>query len=103
MTPYAVLLCRPSDVDVTIRQTFYAISRRQHPDANNGVPGPQWMASLEAYNTIKTAERRERWLARMQTLSSLCQRCDGSGVVGSRLAGSKIRVCGTCHGEGRVK
>ena len=105
MTPYAELLVRPLDEDAAIRAAFHALSREQHPDRDGaaGVPGARWYAITEAYRAVRTAELREAWAKKTATLSGLCASCRGLGVWGSRVGGSKVRVCASCAGEGRKR
>jgi len=103
VTPYAILLVRPLDTDATIRARFHLLSKDQHPDRWNagGVPGPNWYVLVGAYAAIKIQALRDVWISRQRGLSGLCKSCDGTGVVGSRVGGSKIRLCTACDGEGR--
>lgn len=105
MTPYAILLCRPSDADLTIRQRFHALSKAQHPDraGGGGVPGPLWFVITTAYGLVKSSKAREAYAASLRGLSRLCPVCDGYGVRGSRAAGGRLRACDGCRGEGRVR
>lgn len=103
MTPYAILLVRPTDDDATIRRAFHEQSKRHHPDKTPGQPAPkEWYAAVAAYSVIKTADSRARHDRYMQGLSGVCTACSGSGVRGTRSAGSKIRLCDRCAGEGRA-
>jgi curved DNA-binding protein CbpA len=104
MTPYAVLLVRPGDTDETISARFRELSRGEHPDSRaDGRPGPRWYAITTAYGAVRTGPDREA-LGRAARLDARrCARCAGSGVLGSRAAGGKIRVCVVCLGEGRWK
>ena len=104
MTPYAELMVRPLDGDLTIRQQFHVLSRTEHPDrdGSGGVPGPRWYALTAAYGAIKTERLREALAARRSHLSGLCKPCRGLGVMGSRVGGSKVLLCAACKGEGRA-
>ena len=103
MTPWAVLLVRPTDDDATIRRVYHALARLEHPDGTGAAPDPAWYAATEAYGQLKTLKTRETWLHEVQLLSGTCTTCDGLGVTGSRAAGGKIKICITCSGEGRRK
>lgn len=104
MTPYAELMVRPTDTDEMIRARFHVLSRACHPDL---VDSPQaratWFRIAGAYSAVKTAVKRATYDKGMQVLARRCRTCNGSGVQGSRSAGSKIRVCVSCAGEGRAK
>ena len=104
MTPYAVLLVRPQDTDLTIRQRYHALITDQHPDRAGaaGVPGPKWFAYTTAYSAIKTQTARNQWFT-LRKLRRACPACKGYGVTGSRVAGSKLVVCVTCAGQGLVQ
>jgi DnaJ-class molecular chaperone len=102
MTPYAVLLVKPTDSDEVIRKTYHRIAERNHPDANGGVAGALWHAATAAYTTVKTEEKREAWAHKQALLSGLCTECEGYGVRGTRMFKGKIRVCAECKGEGRI-
>jgi DnaJ-class molecular chaperone len=102
MTPYAVLLVRPSDGDSVIRAVFHELSKEQHPDKTDGVPGPRWYAVVDAYMAVRDEARREEWKAAQRMLSGFCKACNGYGVQGSRVLGRKIRPCEACGGEGRT-
>lgn len=102
MTPYAILLCKPSDSDETIRRLYHKHAEAHHPDVNGGAADEQWYAATSAYSAIKTEEKRFEWRQRHCLLSGLCHKCASAGVVGSRLAGGKIKVCVACGGKGRV-
>ncbi len=105
MTPYAVLMVRPTDGDDTVRRAFHALARTSHPDSlrNGGEPGAEWHAAAAAYSAVKTAELRDRLDRYMRGLSGFCDACRGSGVRGTRAAGAKLRLCDRCGGEGRVR
>lgn len=105
LTPYAELLVRPLDDDLTIRQRFHELSRAQHPDRDGaaGRPGPRWYALAAAYGAIKTQAARCVWEAMQGSLSGVCAACCGYGVQGSRIGGSKVRLCEACKGVGRAK
>lgn len=105
MTPYAVLMCRPLDDDLTIRQRYHALSKDQHPDrqGEEGKPGDDWFTLTHAYGLVKSPKAREAYAASLRGLSRLCPGCDGYGVRGSRAAGGKLRVCDRCLGVGRLR
>jgi len=106
MTPYAVLLVKPTDDDLTIRKRFHELSKAQHPDRFGaaGVPGPLWYLISEAYGQVKTAEARRTWNEWQRKLARTCGDCEGSGVVWKRLGKDKsAKLCTTCNGEGRTK
>jgi DnaJ-class molecular chaperone len=103
MTPYAILMVRPSDSDASIRAAYHTQARRYHPDAVPGGAQPQWYTYTGAYQAIKTEAARAAWEARQALLSGRCLTCRGRGVAGSRAAGGKIRLCAVCGGEGRMK
>lgn len=102
-TPYAVLMVKPTDTPEFIQQQFHQLSRQQHPDALGGVVGDRWVEITQAYGLIKTEAKRDEWERSRAKLSGICKRCRGVGVVGARMAGSKLRECEECKGEGRVK
>ena len=104
MTPYAVLLVRPSDDDHTIRTRFHVLARNEHPDRNgaSGKAGPNWVLITQAYGAIKTAGLRQAWEIAQQLLSRRCPKCFGIGVQGSRTAGGHIILCPACNGAGRA-
>jgi DnaJ-class molecular chaperone len=103
MTPHATLMVRATDVDETIRHAFQELSKRLHPDKNNGVRSPEWDVVAQAYSTIKTEDRRMAWSKAMAKKAGRCKPCQGYGTVGSRLLGGKVRLCATCDGAGVVK
>lgn len=104
MTPYAILLVRSGDGDDVISRRFQSLSKSQHPDrpGAGGEPGPEWYAIANAYTVIRYADARLKWKEAMRMLSGLCSDCKGYGTVGSRVLGSKVRVCGSCQGVGRT-
>lgn len=102
LTPYATLLVKPTDTDDVIRHEYHALARKQHPDLRNDKePGPRWQEVNEAYPLVETVSRRTAWAKAHAMKSGGCTKCVGSGVVGSRVAGGKIKVCVTCKGVGR--
>jgi hypothetical protein len=101
VTPYAVLLVKPTDTDEVVRKAYHETARRDHPDANGGRPGPMWHTATAAYAAIKTAAARESWAKRQSALSGRCELCDGCGVRGTRMFGGRIRACDGCGGAGR--
>ena len=105
MTPYAILLVKPSDSDEVIRKTYYVLARDSHPDVvgTGSVARAKWELATEAYNAIKTEELRTVWTHHAALLAGLCAKCAGAGTVGTRMFKGKIRVCEACCGEGRVK
>ena len=109
MTPYAVLLVKPTDDDLTIRKRFHEISKTQHPDRTLTVgeepgPGPLWYALTDAYQQVKTPSARREWHSRQVKLARLCGACSGCGVTWKRVGHDKgAVVCAICGGEGRVK
>lgn len=119
LTPYAVLLVRPSDDDDTIRRAFHALSKQLHPDALVGndarhelhgslrtttaKPPDQWYVVVGAYSAVKTREMRDQYHRYIHGLSGVCAKCDGAGVHGGRSLGGSIKICESCQGEGRSK
>ena len=104
MTPWAELLVRPSDDDLTIRKRFHILIADQHPDRDgaDGEPGARWYDLTRAYSAIKTEDARTAWLATRAKLARLCQDCNSLGVKIRRLGKDKgISVCAICGGEGR--
>ena len=106
MTPYAILLCKPSDTDLAIRKRFHELSKTQHPDRSGagGVPGSLWQDLVDAYGQVKTDERRIAWHQAQAHLARLCHTCEGLGIAWKRIGKNKDAVvCVKCNGEGRVK
>lgn len=101
MTPYAILLVKPTDDDATVRKAYHASIRTEHPDANEGATSDPWYEATAAYTLIKTAEKRAYWAAAARLLSGTCADCDGCGVKGTRLFKGRIRACEGCGGKGR--
>lgn len=101
MTPYAVLLAKPTDDDNAIRAAYHVLARQLHPDLG-GPFSEDWYKVTVAYTSIKTEEARKLWEGRQKGLSKVCTNCSGSGVKGTRLLGGKIRHCDVCKGEGRL-
>jgi DnaJ-class molecular chaperone len=104
MTPYATLMVKPLDGDLTIRQAYHALAKRHHPDKSLGKPVPkEWYAASAAYAVIKTEDARRRYADYTSKLAGVCQACSGSGVKGTRVGRSKVRICVMCEGEGRIR
>ena len=105
-TPYAFLLVKPSDDDLTIRKRFHELSKGQHPDrpGAGGVRGPLWQPLVDAYGQVKTVGNRTAWHRAQSQLARLCASCSGNGVTWKRVGRDKgAVVCSVCDGEGRVK
>jgi len=102
MTPYAILLVKPTDDDKTIRKAYHVFAEAHHPDANQGQAGPVWFIATKAYNEVKTEELRGAWESRQSILAGLCATCKGCGVTGTRMLKGKIKLCKDCGGEGRT-
>ncbi len=100
MTPYAILLVKPTDSDEIIRKTYHVFARQTHSDLNDG-KREDWEKFTAAYTAIKTAEQRVAWATKRGMLAGLCVTCEGSGVRGTRLFKGKVRLCEECKGEGR--
>jgi DnaJ-class molecular chaperone len=106
VTPYAVLLVKPTDDDDMIRKRFHELARSQHPDRDGaaGVPGPLWQTLIDAYGQVKTAQLRAAWHQAQVHLARLCLTCEGLGVTWRRVGKDRAAtICGKCNGEGRVK
>lgn len=101
MTPYATLLVKPTDTDEVIRKTYHAIAREEHPDLTGMAVTERWQLTTAAYTAIKNADARFSWAKKQELLSGLCTTCEGSGVRGTRMFKSKIKLCSECEGEGR--
>jgi len=102
MTPYAVLLVKPTDADEVIRKAYHDVAKKIHPDKVGGAVGDGWHVYTMAYTAVKTAEKRDEWAKRQAALSGLCGGCEGSGVRGTRMFKGRVRRCEECGGEGRV-
>lgn len=102
MTPYAILLVKPTDSDELIRKTYWKKAEKLHPDRNEGFASPTWYTVTAAYVAIKTADARNKWAEQQEMLAGQCDTCDGIGVKGTRMFKGKIRLCEDCKGEGRV-
>lgn len=100
ITPYAVLLVRPSDNDDAVRKAFHALAERWHPDKRGGEVTGQWHAAAQAYAVVKTEGLRAAWERSMKLHAGRCAECEGYGVKGSRL--TKVRVCSGCGGGGKA-
>lgn len=107
MTPYAVLLVRPLDSDLTIKHAFHRLAETCHPDKFPAGQTPEqatlWYAIAKAYTLIKSVDLRQYWELHHSAFSGLCESCSGTGVRGGRVGRMKVRVCDNCAGEGRVK
>ena len=105
VTPYCVLLCKPTDPDEVIRKAYHVLARLSHPDSvgTGPVAREAWARATDAYNQVKTAELREALAERQALLSGLCAACDGAGVKGTRMFKGKITACSECGGEGRMR
>ena len=106
MTPYSVLLVKPTDDDLTIRKRFHELSKANHPDrpGAGGVPGPLWQVLVDAYGQVKTAALRAQWCRAQSQLARLCTICGGNGVTWRRVGKDRSPIiCEKCNGEGRVK
>jgi DnaJ-class molecular chaperone len=102
VTPYAVLLVKPTDDDLTIRKRFHELSWILHPDRNYGTPGASWQAVIDAYQQVKTQERRTDWCSTQGQLARMCIGCQGYGVTWRRVGKDKsAAICSACGGEGR--
>jgi DnaJ-class molecular chaperone len=109
LTPYAVLGVKPTDTDETIRRFYHEIARETHPDALLGMSEPaqvqgsyQWHRATEAYNAIKTLDKREAWRRGRRVLSGLCPSCQGVGTQGTRRFKGQVKACDRCGGTGRL-
>ena len=105
MTPWAELLLNPiTATDVTVRKTFQALSRKEHPDARvDGLPGPRWSAITAAYGLIKTEGLRTTYASQWSALAGLCAACKCTGVIVKVVGKDRgVRVCADCAGEGRA-
>lgn len=102
MTPYAILTCKPTDPDEVVRRAYHKLAEVNHPDRNGGKAATEWFTATGAYNAVKTALLRSEWAHRQELLAGLCDRCAGSGVIGTRMFKGKIRLCEECKGEGRL-
>jgi DnaJ-class molecular chaperone len=100
MTPYAVLLVKPSDTDETVRRAYHAVARETHPDGTASAPTERWYEATLAYTAIKTADGRAAWERRQVLLANRCTKCAGAGTVGTRMFKGRIKVCEVCGGEG---
>lgn len=101
MTPYAVLLVKPTDSDEVIRKTYWEQAKLHHPDKPLSNP-TLWSLFTNAYTAIKTKDARDALARKQDLLARLCATCDGSGVGGTRMFKGRIRVCDVCKGEGRT-
>jgi DnaJ-class molecular chaperone len=101
MTPYAILLVKPTDSDDDIRKTYQVFARATHADLNLH-KREEWERYTSAYTLVKTEEARMKWGKRQSTMAGLCGDCDGCGVRGTRRFKGKIQVCSACKGEGRI-
>lgn len=103
LTPYAVLLVKPTDDDDAIRREYHALARKQHPDLRKSrEPGPLWQVVNEAYALIESVKLRTTWHKVTNMKSGICVKCHGFGVTGSRIAGGRIKMCTDCSGCGRA-
>ena len=107
MTPYALLLVKPTDEDAVIRRRFHILAKSEHPDrpGADGVPGTMWYVLKAAYEAVETQERRDNWARRQAHLSGLCTACRGCGVTWRRVGVAARQgpvVCASCAGAGRV-
>lgn len=102
MTPYAVLLVKPTDTDELIRKTYHVQARKEHPDLVKVEPSDNWYIATTAYTAVKTETKRAAWMEKQSLLSGFCDPCGGSGVRGTRMFKGKIKICEVCKGEGRI-
>lgn len=104
MTPYAILLVKPTDDDATIRKAYHVIARKEHPDGAGwrGEPSAAWYTVTAAYTAIKTLDARTTWERKQNLLAGECASCSGFGVLGTRMFKGRIRICKTCDGKGIV-
>lgn len=105
MTPYAVLLVKPTDPDDVIRRAYHVLARLSHPDTVGTGPAAReaWARATDAYNQVKTQDLRDALQKRSALLSGECARCKGAGVTGTRMFKGQIKPCEECKGEGRTR
>jgi hypothetical protein len=102
LTPYAVLMALSSDTDEQIRKLYHATAKTNHPDASaDHQEGSRWAATTAAYNALKTQELRVALARAVALLSGQCQKCSGTGTIGSRRFKPGPRLCPECKGCGR--
>ena len=95
-TAYDVLGCPPGADAKQLRDSYYALVRREHPDAG----GEGFVRLGLAYNELKTPERRAAYDRRLRLEGRLdCAACGGRGLVdrferGRYLRGIGCRACG---------
>jgi DnaJ domain len=101
LTPYAVLLVKPTDADEVVRKAYHAIVRSCHPDVrHDDAAKARWFEVTEAYAAVETKEARDTWQRGRDLMASKCVGCNGTGVRGTRMFKGKIHHCEFCRGVG---
>lgn len=100
MNPWKVLGVHRRSSDAEIRDAYYALARRHHPD--QGGDAAKFAEAAAAYALLETAALRRRWLNSQPRHD--CKACGGSGVVKKTksLTTKSYSTCMPCGGSGII-
>jgi DnaJ-class molecular chaperone len=107
MTHYETLGVSSKASDEDIRREYHNAMKSLHPDASPETSGAaleaQSLADVqEAYDALKTPEKRSAYDARLLALAPKCMRCKGTKLMQKRVGWSLEDVtCTECGGTGR--
>jgi DnaJ-class molecular chaperone len=97
---YRVLGVGPKATDREIRDNYYELARRTHPDM--GGDEAQFAVISEAWATLRNRELRKTYDARRKFLSRPCPTCKGEGRTYKTIGFTRRQatVCKACGGTG---
>lgn len=108
MTHYQTLGVEPTATDDEIRKVWHSIARLHHSDyvqtdATQDEDQTYWDSVQQAYDAIKTPEKRAAYDAKLRLLSRPCKVCGGTGKEQIRTGWDIKEVkCTRCNGTGRT-
>lgn len=100
--PYRVLGVGRKTTDDEVRTAFHNTIKGRHPDQNGGQVDPLFTMAMEAYNKLKTQDKRDLLQRQMAMLSPACGPCAGTGYITRQrgFTGVEESICAVCAGAG---
>lgn len=93
-THYKVLQVGRDAKPERVREIYYDLARKHHPDAGGDVE--VFTEIVEAYSVLTDRKKREKYDKKLELKHSQCQGCDGNGQI--NIGTRTTRQCHVCKG-----
>lgn len=103
LNPWKILVVHRKTSEGDVREAYYDLARKYHPDMKNG-DADKFQVISKAYHLIKDKATIKEFLALLAPKPDDCQKCKGQGVLSKSkgLTAKTYTACNGCGGAGVI-